>query len=93
VVVCAQAFPCGMVADYKKTYLSELPLVAVLTDYVPHSYWIYPTVDYYITPSLEVSQRLLKKGVPLEKIKSLGIPFDPKFNTAIVKYAVRQKYV
>jgi len=79
-VVCSQAFPCGMVADYKKTYGSALPLVAVLTDYIPHSYWVYDNVDYYITPSQEVSERLAAKGVCLSKIKSLGIPFDHKFN-------------
>jgi processive 1,2-diacylglycerol beta-glucosyltransferase len=79
-VVCTQAFPCGMVADYKKAYSSNLPLVAVLTDYIPHSYWVYDTVDYYITPSEDVSERLAKKGVASSKIKSLGIPFDHKFN-------------
>jgi len=79
-VVCTQAFPCGMVADYKKTYGVNLPLVAVLTDYIPHAYWIYDAVDYYITPSEEVSARLEKKGVQSSKIKPYGIPFDPKFN-------------
>ncbi|MDD5077766.1 MAG: glycosyltransferase [Candidatus Omnitrophica bacterium] len=79
-VVCSQAFPCGMVADYKKTYGINLPLVAVLTDYIPHSYWVYDTVDYYITPSEEVSGRLEKKGVDPSKIRSYGIPFDAKFN-------------
>jgi len=82
-VACTQAFPCGMVADFKKTYNSDLPLVAVLTDYIPHSYWIYDTIDYYISPSQEVSERLAKKGVPEHKIKSFGIPFDHKFNDAI----------
>ena len=79
-VVCTQAFPCGMVADFKKTYAASLPLVAVLTDYIPHSYWVYDAVDYYVTPSEEVSVRLEKKGVKPSKIKSLGIPFDTKFN-------------
>ncbi|MDD5130490.1 MAG: glycosyltransferase [Candidatus Omnitrophica bacterium] len=79
-VVCTQAFPCGMVADYKKAYGVSLPLVAVLTDYIPHSYWVYDAVDYYITPSEEVSERLERKGVKPSKIKSLGIPFDIKFN-------------
>ncbi|MDP3732658.1 MAG: glycosyltransferase [Candidatus Omnitrophota bacterium] len=88
VVVCTQAFPCGMVADFKKTYNSELALVAVLTDYIPHSYWVYDTINYYITPSEEVSQRLIKKGVPEHKIKYLGIPFDPKFNEDISKNEV-----
>ncbi len=84
-VVCTQAFPCGMVADFKKTYNSNIPLIAVLTDYVPHAYWIYDTIDYYITPSEEVARRLIEKGVPNKKIKSLGIPFDPKFNESVLR--------
>ncbi len=82
-VVCSQAFPCGMVSDYKKTYGVNLPLIAVLTDYIPHSYWIYDQVDYYITPSQEVSERLEKKGVEASKIRAYGIPFDHKFNQKI----------
>lgn len=92
IVICSQAFPCGMVADFKKTYNSNLPLIAVLTDYIPHSYWIYDTVDYYITPSNEVTQRLINKGVPVDKIKALGIPFDPKFNEAVSRKDVMSKY-
>lgn len=84
-ILCSQAYPCGMVADYKKAYGSRIPLVAVLTDYVPHSYWIYDTIDYYITPSDEVSSRLEKKGIPPEKIRPLGIPFNPEFNRPIDK--------
>ena len=79
-VVCTQAFPCGMVADFKKTYNSDIPLIAVLTDYIPHSYWIYDAVDYYITPAQEVGHLLAEKGVDTKKIKNFGIPFDPKFN-------------
>jgi len=90
VIACSQAFPCGMVADFKKTYNSEILLTAVLTDYIPHSYWIYDKVNYYITPSDEVSLRLVKKGVASEKIKPLGIPFDPKFNQEVSKHKAMQ---
>lgn len=90
-VLCAQAFPCGMVADYKKDYGSSLPLLAVLTDYIPHSYWVYDNVDYYITPSEEVAERLVKKGVPAHKIRPLGIPFDHRFNSPFNKTKVMQK--
>lgn len=87
-VVCTQAFPCGMVADFKTTYRSDLPLFAVLTDYVPHSYWIYDNIDHYVVPSEEVAQRLVQKGVTREKIRTLGIPFDPKFTSAVEKERV-----
>jgi len=89
-VICAQAFPCGMVADYKQVYGSKLPLIAVLTDYIPHSYWIYDNVDYYVTPSEEVSSRLVQRGVVPEKIKALGIPCDIKFSKDISKHQARQ---
>ncbi|MBM3252147.1 MAG: hypothetical protein FJZ11_05155 [Candidatus Omnitrophica bacterium] len=91
-VVCTQAFPCGMCADYKKTYNSNIPLIAVLTDYVPHSYWIYDTVNYYITPSEDVTLGLMKKGVERDKIKSLGIPFDPKFNEPLDRFKISRKF-
>lgn len=88
VVACAQAFPCGMVADYKKIYGSKLPLVAILTDYIPHAYWIYDTVNYYVTPSDEVGARLVQRGVPQEKIRAFGIPSDMKFNARVDKNSV-----
>lgn len=88
VVACTQAFPCGMVADFKKTYNCGIPLVGILTDYIPHSYWIYDTVDCYITPSEEISQRLIKKGVDPKKVLPLGIPFDPKFASTILKQTI-----
>jgi processive 1,2-diacylglycerol beta-glucosyltransferase len=91
VVACSQAFPCGMVADFKKTYNSNIPLVAILTDYAPHSYWIYKTVDFYVVPSEEVKIRLIKKGVTQERVKPFGIPFDPKFNRIIDRQATIKK--
>ncbi|MBN1913443.1 MAG: hypothetical protein JW788_03490 [Candidatus Omnitrophica bacterium] len=91
VVACAQAFPCGMVADYKKARGLKLPLVAILTDYIPHAYWIYDNVDYYVVPSMEVAGHLAAKGVPEEKIKPFGIPFDPKFNEPVDKRLVFKK--
>jgi processive 1,2-diacylglycerol beta-glucosyltransferase len=90
-IACTQAFPCGMVSTYKKMYNSRIPLVAVLTDYVPHSYWIYDNVDYYISPSKEVSQKLALKGIPQNKIHCFGIPFDPKFNDSVLKEKVIQQ--
>lgn len=91
-VACTQAYPCGMCADYKKEYGAPVKLTAVLTDYVPHAYWVYDTVDYYITPSEYVSARLEKKGVPAGKIRAYGIPFDPEFNQPIDERAVMRKF-
>jgi processive 1,2-diacylglycerol beta-glucosyltransferase len=91
-VVCTQAFPCGMVADYKKTYKTDIPLVGVLTDFMPHSYWIFDTVDTYVVASEPTKHRLVRFGVPQEKIKVLGIPISPRFLIRHDKGLIRRKF-
>lgn len=78
-IVCTQAFPCGMIADYKKNIKLDLPLFAVLTDHAPHSYWMFNEVDCYVTPSEASKERFVKNGINESKIKVFGIPIDPKF--------------
>ncbi len=78
-VVCTQAFPCGMFADYKREYGLKTTLIAVLTDFAPHSFWINEGVDYYVVPSLEAKERFIKKGVSADAIKVYGIPIRMKF--------------
>lgn len=79
IVVCTQAFPCGMVADYKRRHNLDIPLMGVLTDYSPHSYWLNDFVDFYVVPAPEIKQRLIQRGIPEERLKILGIPIDTKF--------------
>ncbi len=78
-ILCTQAFPCGIVAEYKKACRSNIPLIGVLTDFAPHSFWVYDEVDAYVVPCNETKDMLTGKGVAEEKIKVLGIPIDPKF--------------
>ncbi|MCQ9207899.1 MAG: glycosyltransferase [Omnitrophica bacterium] len=79
IVVCTQAFPCGMVADYKYRHNLNLPLVGVLTDYAPHVYWLNDYIDLYVVPDPKVGKKLLQKGVSGERQRTLGIPIDKKF--------------
>lgn len=79
-VVCTQAFPCGMVADYKKYLGLDLPLFGVLTDHAPHSYWIFDNVDYYIVPSELSRNHFIRNGVSDAKIRVFGIPIDFRFS-------------
>ena len=78
-VICTQAFPCGLIADYKKTFDVNIPLLGVLTDYAPHSYWIFDKVDRYIVPSMETGRKLIDNGVDPDRIMPYGIPIDAKF--------------
>lgn len=79
VIAATQAFPCGMLADFKKIYRYEIPLIGVVTDFFPHSYWAYQNVDYYTVANKESKTRLTELGIEVKKIKLFGIPIDPKF--------------
>lgn len=78
-VICTQAFPCGVIADYKKTFCHEVLLSGVLTDYAPHAYWLYDNIDIYFVPSDEAKERFISDGISPERIKVTGIPIDQKF--------------
>lgn len=80
IVVCTQAFPCGMVADYKRRYNLNTPLIGVLTDYAPHGYWLNDFVDVYIVPTQEIKRKLVQRGIPQQRLRTLGIPIDSKFS-------------
>lgn len=87
-VICTQAFPCGMVADYKRTSGAAIPLVGVLTDYAPHSYWIYNDVDSYIVPSESTGKKLIDNGADPHKIAAYGIPIEEKFGKRLETGAI-----
>jgi processive 1,2-diacylglycerol beta-glucosyltransferase len=90
-VICTQAFPCGLIADYKKTAGIDLPLIGVLTDYAPHSYWIFDSVDRYIVPSQETGKKLIENGIEPSRIMDYGIPLEAKFNERLDREALYRK--
>jgi processive 1,2-diacylglycerol beta-glucosyltransferase len=83
--VCTQAFPCGLVSSYKKNIDPNIKLFAVLTDYAPHSFWIYDNVDTYFVPAEEIGESLIRSGVPRDRISVSGIPIDPVFGERLSK--------
>ena len=89
-VICSQAFPCSMVADFKASRGLGFNLIGTLTDYAPHSYWINDGVDHYVVPSEDTKERFIKKGVDAGKIKPFGIPIRSKFAEKMDKKVMRE---
>ncbi len=90
--VTTQAFPCGLIADYKKIYKSKIPLVAAITDFYPHRFWIHPFIDKYLVASGEAKQALIDEGVEAEKIFVTGIPISIKFAKSHPREAVADQF-
>jgi processive 1,2-diacylglycerol beta-glucosyltransferase len=89
VIICTQAAPCHVAAAYKGERGNGLPLVAVITDYLVHPYWLHDKVDLYIVPTEETKETLVERGIHREKIKEIGIPIDPKFMSSYDKLKKR----
>ena len=89
---CTQAFPSGMVADFKKHHNLTVPLVGVLTDYAPHLYWLHETVDRYIVPADELRQRFISYGIQPSQIQATGIPIEPRFLDPVDRSAVYREF-
>ena len=92
VIACTQAYPCGMVSDFKKRHGLSVPLVGVLTDYAPHLYWFHETVDVYVVPSEQVRQRFIIRGVEPSKLAVLGIPIDLSFREPRMPEVAAQRF-
>jgi len=79
VIVCTQAFPCGLVAFFKNKTHKNIPLIGAVTDFWPNRFWFSPKVDYYVIGLDWAKERFKELGIEEEKIKILGLPIMPRF--------------
>src|SRR6202011_28241 len=79
VVVCTHAFPCGVMAEYKREYTDAPPVVGIVTDFVVHPFWIHRNIDGYAVATRTMRQALMARGVDAERIGVTGIPIDGHF--------------
>ena len=91
-IACTQAYPCGMVADFKKHHRFPVPLVGILTDHAPHLYWFHDTVDVYVVPSEQVKRRFVTRGVDSARVRVLGIPIEPQFARTTDRDATARRF-
>ncbi|MGH7729340.1 MAG: MGDG synthase family glycosyltransferase [Vulcanimicrobiaceae bacterium] len=81
-IVCTHAFPCGVMAEYKRHFDPSVKVVGVVTDFVVHPFWIYGEVDAYAVATPEMAACLHARGIAPERIVISGIPIDPRFGQA-----------
>jgi len=91
-ILTTQAFPCGIIGDFKRIYKWDLPLIGVITDYHPHRFWIHPQVDFYTVASEKAKDILRNEGVEEGKIKVMGIPISVKFLNTFSKKEIAHEF-
>jgi processive 1,2-diacylglycerol beta-glucosyltransferase len=80
--VCTQAHPLAVLSSYAVRRQVGIPLWGVVTDYVPHRFWVANGEAQYVVATEMAARRLMLLGVPRSRIHVFGIPIDPRFAAA-----------
>jgi processive 1,2-diacylglycerol beta-glucosyltransferase len=78
-VVCTHAFPCGAMAEYKRSFADAPPVVGIVTDFAVHGFWVHHNVDRYVVATDAMRDALTARGVARERVSVSGIPVRPEF--------------
>lgn len=79
VIVTTHPFSTEMISILKGKGKVNIPVVTVLTDYAPHSFWIHPNIDAYVVSNVEMVDEMIRRGVKKDIIYPFGIPVKPEF--------------
>jgi processive 1,2-diacylglycerol beta-glucosyltransferase len=90
VILCTHPFPLEMLSILKRKGKITVPVAAVITDYAPHSFWLYDHIDAYVVPHEDFVQDLIDRGIPRSIIYPLGIPVSSDFLNNEPKSNVRK---
>jgi processive 1,2-diacylglycerol beta-glucosyltransferase len=90
VVVCTHAFPCGVMAEYKREFTDAPAVVGVVTDFVVHPFWIHRNIDRYSVATAAMRHTLVSRGVSPGRVVVTGIPIDPRFAAETSRRRARQ---
>ncbi len=75
--VCTQAHPLAVLSAYCRRHHEKMPMWGVVTDFIPHRFWVARQPVWYVAPDEAAAERLVWLGVERRRIKVLGIPINP----------------
>lgn len=91
IIICTHPFPLGIISYMKKQGKYNGLVIATITDFTIHSFWIFPYIDTYIIGSEALIPQCEQHGIEKKQIKATGIPIDPDFNKPYDKRSLRQE--
>lgn len=92
VLICTHFFTAELFATAKRKGLITAKLITVITDFLPHTFWVNEGTDYYWVMSGDGQEELKRRGVPEDMIIAGGIPVDPTFKPTGLKNEILAKY-
>lgn len=83
VVVCTHAFPCGVMAEYKKQFADAPPVLGVVTDFAVHRFWMHDNIERYAVATPEMREVMIASGIESGRIVVSGIPIATSFGETV----------
>ena len=79
VIVCTHIFSAQILTLIAKKARLKARTIGIVTDYTIHPFWEETDLDYYIIANELLTRQAVKKGIPEERLKPIGIPIYKKF--------------
>jgi len=79
IIISTHPFSTEIVSILKRKYNYKIPLVTILTDFMPHSFWIHPQNNAYVVSNNVMKDELINYGVDEDIIYEYGIPVREGF--------------
>ena len=91
VMVFTHPFPCGAASILKRQGHIDVPLVAIMTDFSSHQFWLYPQIDTYYVATESMVDEMVAAGIDESRIHVSGIPVRRSFfRDAIEEYSLEK---
>ncbi|HUW63552.1 MAG TPA: glycosyltransferase [Spirochaetia bacterium] len=78
-LVCTNPIPLGVLDYLKSRGKLAVPVVAAVTDFTIHSFWVFDAVDLYLVADEALVPQLVRQGIAAGRVAVTGIPIDPVF--------------
>lgn len=79
--LCTHFMPADIISTMLKHDKISTDLAVVVTDYYVHATWLEPYVNRVYVAKEESREQLIRLNFPPKRVKTLGIPIDPLFET------------
>lgn len=88
-IICTHPFPLGILSDLRSVGRCDIPIVAAITDFTVHPFWLFENVDCYMVAADDLVKAFADYGIKMAKIRATGIPIEPSFGLSRDKEKLR----
>lgn len=86
-VVCTMSFAAQIATAIYERGVCRAPRMGIVTDYTLHPFWVGTNLDMLVSPSEQLTESFVAKGIDPRIIKPVGIPISLDFAKHIDRQA------